>query len=56
MKFKDGQKIDYSWVCDYFWNVFMGTMSHQYTGKPEYRDEENKLYAYFEFGAYKMRT
>ena len=56
MTFKGGQKIEYSWFSDYIWNVFMGTMSQQYTGKAEYRDAENELYAYFDFGAYKMKT
>ena len=56
MTFKGGQKIEYSWFSDYIWNVFMGTMSQQYQGKAEYRDTENELYAYFDFGAYKMKS
>ena len=56
MVFKDGQKIEYGWISDYLWNIFMGTMSHQYTGKLEFRDNENGIYAYFELGAYRMRA
>ena len=33
----------------------MGTMSHQYTGKCEFRDNENNIYAYFDMGAYKLK-
>lgn len=34
----------------------MGTMSHQYTGKIEFNDYENNIYAYFDIGAYKMKS
>ena len=54
--FKDGQKIEYGWMNDYIFNVFMGTMSHQYAGKCEFRDKENNLYAYFDLGAYSMKA
>ena len=43
VQFKDGQKITYGWSNDYFWNVFIGTMSNHHTGKVEYKDEENNL-------------
>ena len=56
VQFKDGQKIEYGWMNDYIWNVFMGTMGHQYTGKMEYRDEANNIYAYFDMGAYKLKA
>ena len=56
MHFKDGQKIEYGWISDYLWNIFMGTMSHQYTGKLQFRDDENGIVATFDLGAYKMRA
>ena len=56
MIFKDGQKIEYGWMNDYLWNIFMGTMSHQYSGRLQFKDEENKIFAYFDLGAYKMRA
>ena len=28
MIFKDGMKVEYGWLTDYIFNIFMGTISH----------------------------
>jgi len=37
--FKDGHKISFNAYSDYLFNIFMGTMGHQLTGKITFTDE-----------------
>ena len=53
--FKDGQKIRHNLTSDNIYNLLMGTIGHQITGKIEFRDEGNNLYGYYEIGAYRLR-
>jgi hypothetical protein len=41
--FHDGHTITYSVPADLFYNVLMGTMGHQVTGKMDFLDKENGL-------------
>ena len=50
--FKDGQEIKFDLIGDSVYNLFFGTIGHQLIGKIEFKDEANKLYAYYQFGAY----
>jgi hypothetical protein len=54
--FKDGQKIAFNAYSDYLFNIFMGTMGHQLTGKITFTDEENQIEGWYEPGKYKMKT
>ena len=54
--FKDGQKIRHNLTRDNIYNLVMGTIGHQITGKIEFKDEGNNLHGYYEMGAYKFRT
>lgn len=42
-------------LSDCIYNMMMGTLGHQLTGKIEFRDEGNNLYGYYEMGAYTIR-
>jgi len=37
--FKDGSRIRFNNYNDYFYNILMGTMGHQLTGKMSFEDE-----------------
>ena len=54
--FKDGQKIRYNNTGDYIFNIFMGNMGHQLTGKITFTDEENGIEGWYEPGKYKLKT
>lgn len=54
--FKDGQKIRFNNTGDYIFNVFMGNMGHQLTGKITFTDEANGLEGWYEPGKYRMKT
>ena len=54
--FKDGQTIIYNNPGDYFYNMLMGTMGHQITGKLEFNDVENGLYGVYTFGGVKKKV
>ena len=56
IQFKDGQQIRYNNTGDYIFNIFMGSMGHQLTGRIEFHDEANGLYGWYEPGTYKMKT
>ena len=45
--FKDGQRIRHNHHSDIFYNIMMGTLGHQLTGKLEYVDEANELVGTF---------
>ena len=45
--FKDGQEIKFDLIGDSVYNLFFGTIGHQLIGKIEFKDEANKLYAYY---------
>ena len=47
IQFKDGQTIRHNYHKDLFYNIFMGSISHQLFGSLEFRDEANDLYAIF---------
>ena len=54
--FKDGTSIKFNNTGDYIFNIFMGSMGHQLTGRIEFHDEANRLYGWYEPGTYKMKT
>ena len=54
--FKDGQKIRYNNTGDYIFNIFMGNMGHQLTGKITFTDEANGIEGWYEPGKYKLKT
>ena len=54
--FKDGQRIRFNNTGDYIFNIFMGNMGHQLTGKITFTDEQNGLVGYYEPGKYRMKT
>jgi hypothetical protein len=54
--FHDGHTIKYNNPGDYLYNLFMGTMCHQITGKMEFHDEQNNIYGVYEFGKVKKKT
>ena len=56
VQFKDGQEIKFDLIGDLVYNLFFGNISHQLTGKINFRDEANNLHGYYEFGAYSMKT
>ena len=55
VKFKDGQEIKFDLIGDSVYNLVFGNIGHQLTGKIEFRDEANKLYGYYQLGAYTLR-
>jgi hypothetical protein len=48
--FPDGTSITWNNQGDQFNNLFMGTLGHQLTGKIEFKDPKNNLYAFYELG------
>lgn len=54
--YKDGGRI-YSNAPpgDLLQNTLWGTLTHQFTGKMEYFDDENNIYAYYEAGKEKIQ-
>lgn len=54
--FYDGQTITYSNPGDLFYNLFMGTMGHQITGKLDFVDKENDIFGTYTFGNVKRKT
>jgi len=56
LRFKDGQTIRYNNTGDYIFNIFMGNMGHQLTGKITMIDEANQIEASYEPGKYRMKT
>ena len=54
--FKDGQRIRFNNTGDYIFNIFMGNMGHQLTGKITFTDEKNGLEGWYEPGKYRMKT
>merc|ERR1712183_1010169 len=55
-RFHDGQTIRASLIGDNVYNLMMGTLSHQLTGKVTFVDEQNNLHGYYQLGAYSMKT
>jgi len=53
--FQDGTTITYNSQGDNFNNIFMGSITHQLTGKIEFHDPKNKLYAFYEMGSVKKK-
>lgn len=54
--FADGQTIEYNNPGDYFYNIFMGTMGHQMTGRLDFKDVANNIYGQITFGCVKKKT
>jgi len=54
--FHDGQTIKFNNPGDLFYNMLMGTMGHQLTGKMEFHDTQNNLYGEYTFGNVKKKT
>lgn len=54
--FKDGQTIIFNNTGDYVFNVFMGNMGHQLTGKVTFTDSANQIEGYYEPGKYRLKT
>jgi hypothetical protein len=52
---KDGGKITFNNQSDIFNHVFIGTLNHQITGKVEFQDNDNGLYAWYEIGNVKKK-
>ena len=54
--YKDGSKIYCNTAPgDIFNNAFFGSLNHQFTGKLEYFDDENKIYATYSIGTQKVQ-
>ena len=56
ISFKDGTKIRFNNTGDYIFNIFMGNMGHQLTGKITFVDEANQVEGYYEPGTYRLKT
>lgn len=56
ISFPDGQTIRFNNTGDYIFNIFMGNMGHQLTGKITFTDEANGIEGYYEPGTYRMKT
>lgn len=54
--FKDGHKIRYNNTGDYIFNLMMGSMGHQLTGKMTFTDAANNIEGVYEPGKYRMKT
>lgn len=54
--FHDGQTIRFNNTGDYLFNLFMGNMGHQLTGKIIFTDEANQIEAFYEPGKYRLKT
>ncbi len=52
---KDGTKITFNNQSDLFQNTFIGTLNHQITGKVEFHDHANGMYAWYEIGNIKKK-
>ena len=56
VKFHDGQKIVFNNPIDTYYNITLGKLYQWVSGKIEFRDEENDIYAFYEIGKCKNRT
>jgi len=54
--FADGQKISFNNTGDLLFNIFMGNMGHQLTGKITFTDEVNEIVGFYEPGKYRLKT
>ena len=53
--FKDGQTITFNNTGDCIFNIFMGNMGHQLTGKITFTDEANEIVGHYAPGTYRMK-
>jgi len=53
--FKDGQKVRFDLTSNLLYNIFVGTIGWQSTGKQTFNDEANGLTGFIKFGAYAMK-
>ena len=54
--FKDRGKIRFNNTGDYIFNILMGNMGHQLTGKITFTDEANQIEGSYEPGKYRLKT
>mmetsp|Transcript_15329 Transcript_15329/g.14911 ORF Transcript_15329/g.14911 Transcript_15329/m.14911 type:complete len:151 (+) Transcript_15329:1213-1665(+) len=54
--FKDGSIIKYNNLSDIFQNTFFGTLSHQMTGRIDFKDEKNGIHATIDIGKIKKKA
>lgn len=56
VKFHDGQTIVFNNPIDTYYNITLGKLYQWVSGKIEFRDQENDIYAFYEIGKCKNRT
>ena len=54
--FHDGQTIKFNNPTDLIYNLLMGTLYMQISGKIEFHDIKNDIYAYYEIGKVRGKT
>ena len=55
IEFEDGGKIEWNNQGDVLNSIFMGTLTHQLTGKIEFKYPKENLYGFYEIGSVKKK-